>query len=253
MEEHIQVDSEASLRSEPCVLDGERGGGFGVTEAGALTEFTEYVPGTRTPRFTPTLPGHTSAEVAGETGPFEPGVNFCPDQAKVANVTIKSPLLPSNQPLTARRVSRLPPELPRLPAGKPVRLAAGDVHRRRRPCLPGLSSSSRAGSNWAASRVWKASRPARSAGSSKTTRNWPSKMRKSISSAANAPRWRPPRTAAHTRRTHRSRRGRHVPEGPHPLAVGLPVALRNHQRPERGTVSRSEPAVQPIDDLRYDE
>ena len=74
--------------------------GFEATGGASGDGYEEYLPGVRTPLFTPTLPGHTSAEVAGETAPFQPGVNFCPDQAKVANVTIKSPLLPASQPLT---------------------------------------------------------------------------------------------------------------------------------------------------------
>jgi hypothetical protein len=45
-------------------------------------------PGLRTAVFTPGLPS-----------PLAPGVNFCPNAAKVGTVKIKSPLLPADQPL----------------------------------------------------------------------------------------------------------------------------------------------------------
>jgi hypothetical protein len=57
-----------------------------------------YLPGASHPpselHFTPRVPGGTSALVAGETAPLQPGVNACPNAAKIATVKIHSPLLP---------------------------------------------------------------------------------------------------------------------------------------------------------------
>jgi hypothetical protein len=57
-----------------------------------------YLPGESRPpgelHFTPTVPGGTSALVHEETAPLEPGVNACPNAAKIATVKIRSPLLP---------------------------------------------------------------------------------------------------------------------------------------------------------------
>jgi hypothetical protein len=50
-------------------------------------------PATGADEFTPRLPGSINAVEAGETEPLRPGVNFCPDASKVANVKIKTPLL----------------------------------------------------------------------------------------------------------------------------------------------------------------
>jgi hypothetical protein len=56
-------------------------------EAGlGVDGFEEFEPGLKTPLFTPRLPV-----------PLKQGVNFCPDASKVANVTIKTPLLPEGQ------------------------------------------------------------------------------------------------------------------------------------------------------------
>jgi hypothetical protein len=83
--------------------------GFGVEEAGRLAEFTEFKsqPGVSTPRFTPYLPGSNGALAAVASGQspereatLTPGVNFCPNASKIAEVTIHTPLLPKNQPLT---------------------------------------------------------------------------------------------------------------------------------------------------------
>ena len=43
--------------------------------------------------FTPRLPGSVAAMEAGETEPLRPGVNFCPDASKIANVRIATPIL----------------------------------------------------------------------------------------------------------------------------------------------------------------
>jgi hypothetical protein len=56
-----------------------------------------YLPGESNPpeslRFTPRLPGSLTAITAGERAPLNPGVNFCPEAAKIATVQIHTPLL----------------------------------------------------------------------------------------------------------------------------------------------------------------
>jgi hypothetical protein len=52
-------------------------------------------PGTQTDVFTPTLPGSANALAAGETEPFQPGINFCANASKIATATIKTPILPN--------------------------------------------------------------------------------------------------------------------------------------------------------------
>ena len=58
------------------------------------------------PAFTPYMPGSLAA-IGGSEGhgseseaTLQPGVNFCPNASEIGEVTIHSPLLPVNQPVT---------------------------------------------------------------------------------------------------------------------------------------------------------
>ena len=51
-------------------------------------------PGVSVPTFTPYLPGSVDAKANGYEEGLEPGQNFCPNASKVAEVTIRTPLLP---------------------------------------------------------------------------------------------------------------------------------------------------------------
>jgi hypothetical protein len=55
----------------------------------------EGEPGVSAPTFTPYRPGSVDAKTNGYGEPLEPGVDFCPDAAKVATVKIETPLLPN--------------------------------------------------------------------------------------------------------------------------------------------------------------
>jgi hypothetical protein len=50
-------------------------------------------PGVSNPVFAPYLAGSIAALAAGEDEPLQPGVNFCPQASKIANVKIKTPLV----------------------------------------------------------------------------------------------------------------------------------------------------------------
>jgi hypothetical protein len=85
----IRVVLPEGMILNPAAADGlqacpeaESAGGVG------FTGFTEFEPGNPTATFTPKLPV-----------PFEQGLNFCPDAAKVGTVKIVSPLLPVGQAL----------------------------------------------------------------------------------------------------------------------------------------------------------
>ncbi len=56
-------------------------------------------PGISNPAFTSYLPGTFDAIANGFAESLQPGVNFCANASKIAEATIKSPLLPADQPL----------------------------------------------------------------------------------------------------------------------------------------------------------
>jgi hypothetical protein len=80
------VQSTTVTLPEGVALDASGADGLQACSEGLIgfTGFAEFEPGVKTPTFTATLPE-----------PLEPGVNFCPEAAKVAKVTIHSPLLPN--------------------------------------------------------------------------------------------------------------------------------------------------------------
>jgi hypothetical protein len=73
-----------------------------------MHEFVETEPGEQLATFSSYIPGDLAAKAAVARGEdrdhdedetFNPGINFCPNASKIGEVTIHSPLLPSNQPL----------------------------------------------------------------------------------------------------------------------------------------------------------
>jgi hypothetical protein len=82
----VQVSPSASDGLEAC--SNAQIGFTGFAELNPVTE-----PGVKTPQYTPRLPGSITALQAGESELLRPGVNFCPNASKIANVRIKTPLL----------------------------------------------------------------------------------------------------------------------------------------------------------------
>jgi hypothetical protein len=82
----VQVSPSASDGLEGCST--AQVGFTGFKELDPVSE-----PGVETPQFTSRLPGSIPALQAGETEPLRPGVNFCPDGSKIANIRISTPLL----------------------------------------------------------------------------------------------------------------------------------------------------------------
>jgi hypothetical protein len=87
----ITVKLPAGVAVNPSSADGLEACSEGLV---GFTGFGEFMtdPGVSNPLFSPTLPGGFGSSEARE-----PGRNFCPDAAKIAEVTIHSPLLPANQ------------------------------------------------------------------------------------------------------------------------------------------------------------
>ncbi len=104
----VDLDSEGLSASDVKNITVELPPGVAInpSSGGGLEACSEglvgYLPGeSKSPgelRFTPRVPGGVDALQAGEEGPLEPGINFCANASKIAEVTIHSPLLPN--PLT---------------------------------------------------------------------------------------------------------------------------------------------------------
>jgi hypothetical protein len=95
---NITVKLPAGVAINPSSGDGLEAcseGLVGFTGFGELP--TE--PGVSNPLFSPYLPGSIAALAAGDEELLEPGKNFCANASKIGEVTIKTPLLPSNQPV----------------------------------------------------------------------------------------------------------------------------------------------------------
>jgi hypothetical protein len=95
---NIAVTLPEGLTLNPSAADGLQACSEGLAGyEGSRESPTE--PGVSSLAFTPYLPGSVDALAAGEQQRLEPGVDFCPDASKIAEVSIKSPLLPAGQPL----------------------------------------------------------------------------------------------------------------------------------------------------------
>ena len=85
----VQISPSAADGLQACTGDpvdqpGTPGNEIGFERLNSVTGMDE---------FSPRLPGSIGASQAGETEPLRPGVNFCPDSSKIANVHIRTPLL----------------------------------------------------------------------------------------------------------------------------------------------------------------
>ncbi len=189
----------------PSASDGLEACSEGLVGYQGMDEFDPFTePGIFSPKFLSYLPGTRGAVKAGDTDILKPGENFCPNASKIGEVTIKSPLLPVNQPLKgyvylaaqeanpfkdlmAMYVVAEDPisgSLVKLPGQVQLCQGAGEI-------IDGITCEA------LGQIVTKF----------KNTRSSRSKISKRTSSAANAPRWRAPRAAGRTRRRRRSCRG----------------------------------------------
>jgi hypothetical protein len=88
----ITVKLPAGVAINPSSADGLQFCSEGLVGFTGFGEFPTE-PGVDNTLFSPFLPGSIPALAAGQTEPLRPGVNFCPDAAKVGEVTIHTPLL----------------------------------------------------------------------------------------------------------------------------------------------------------------
>jgi hypothetical protein len=100
----ITVKLPAGVAIDPSSGDGLEACSEGLVgfEAGrGANGFGEFPtdPGVSYPLFSSYLPGSIAALAAGDNEQLQPGKNFCPNAAKIAEVTIHSPLLPPQQPV----------------------------------------------------------------------------------------------------------------------------------------------------------
>jgi hypothetical protein len=85
----VQLSPSAADGLQACTGDPADAPGTPGNEIG----FTGVNPVSGVDEFTPRKPGGAAATLAGEVEPLQPGVNFCPNAAKIATVHIKTPLL----------------------------------------------------------------------------------------------------------------------------------------------------------------
>jgi hypothetical protein len=86
---HITVALPEGVAIDPSGGDGLEACSEGLIGFGGEKEFENF-RGVRMPAFTPRLPGSFES-----SEPFEPGLNFCSNAAKIGTVTIRTPLLPN--------------------------------------------------------------------------------------------------------------------------------------------------------------
>ncbi len=102
-EGQLNPDGLAQSNVKDIVVTLPAGVTLNPSAADGLTSCSEaqvgYLPGESKPpgelHFTPRLPGSVAALATGETEPLQTGVNFCPNASKIAEATIKTPLLPN--------------------------------------------------------------------------------------------------------------------------------------------------------------
>ncbi len=94
----ITVKLPAGVAINPSNGDGLQACSEGLVGFTGFGEFPTE-PGVSDPVFSSYLPGSIGALAVGDQELLEPGKNFCANASKVGEVTIKTPLLPPNQPV----------------------------------------------------------------------------------------------------------------------------------------------------------